>query len=485
MTVLSVMMILAPWVVGVGALYLLLRSPKLELPQHLIILGAGSYVGYILLAGGIYIFLRLGVQPFSWQALTVFALFAMLSLIGILYHVRSTIQFEAKGSTEKDNRGAFSHPVITLLGTFWLMGTITWVILEAWHNPIMAWDAVWVWGILADQQLASALSEQPAYTVGGTHPGTIALVMTWSAFWSNVGSSHALISGPWFVLYLGMVVMTLGLLYQVTRNRALAVWFTAMVMSAPLIESHTGLGGYADLWVMAGLVSGVCLLVGFVNNQCIPAAWFIAALVMISVTFLKNNSVVYTVIVLLGASLGVLLTGKRAHWGYVGMGLVGVGVAYVLIYGIAINLGPLQASYLPEAGQITLGNRRGGFAEVTATEVAYNLWYAWWMTSSFGLPFAIALTTLPIATVLALIAKDRVGSIFTLTAWGLIGFLVLAQFSEYFLPSARPEFDTGLSRASHSVYWLSAMAVIIITTRAANRHRRKMLQAAAEAKADR
>jgi hypothetical protein len=84
------------------------------------------------------------------------------------------------------------------------------------------------------------------------------------------------------------------------------------------------------------------------------------------------------------------------------------------------------------------------------------------MASSYGVVFSAALMALPVATIVALIRKDRAGIVMLLGAWGLIVFLVLAQWvSEYFYLHATPYNDTGLTRFSHTVQWLVVVGVTI------------------------
>ncbi|MDR9453932.1 MAG: hypothetical protein RI542_08370 [Wenzhouxiangella sp.] len=465
MALVTVIATLAPWVVGTAVLYSLLRPQTASPAQHCLIVGAGAYVGYVLLAAAMAAVLAAGLNPFSSIALGGWAAVSVGSVGVIIYRVRACQRLPAAHTNTPVGHA------LTGLGGLWLLALVAWLTVEVWHSPIMAWDVVWVWGLEASEQLSSALGPEPRITAGGTHPATMVMVLAWSAFWANIGSTHVLGAGPWLVAYAGIVLMTLGLVQHVARHWTVAVWLTAAVVSAPLIEAHTAQGGYADLWVLAGVVAGLCLGLGVTRDhpQRAPtlAAMLAGALVLISVAWIKNNGVAYTVIGLAGLGLGALLTGRRAAVGYLAVGGVGLVVGVVLVWGVAVDIGPFEAGYSPDRGEIRLGNRAGGLADVALSTVMFHLWHAWVMASSFGVMFAASLVGLPVATVYALLKKDRVGTTLALSAWGLISFLIVAQFSEYFLPVATPANDTGLSRASHAVYWVTALAAITTALNAA------------------
>ena len=430
------------------------------------LIGSGAYVGYVALAAAMVALLELGLNPFAVPAVTVLFLLTAASLLVIVHRVRLNPLRSRLDITPIER-------LIIGAGVLWLMALATWLGLEVWHNPVMSWDVVLNFGIDAQKQITAALGDEPRLTAGGTHPVTVVMILVWSAFWSDIGPTHVLGTGPWWVMYAGVVLMTVGLIRQWAQHWALAVWLAAAIVSAPLIESHTAQGGYADLWVLGGLVAGLCLVLGWMHHAQRPTATLVGLAVLVSVIWIKNNSVIYALIVIMGLGLGVLLTGRRAVWGYLATAAVTGAVGLVLVWGIEIDIGPLRAAFSPEEGALRLGNRSSGLADVTLSEVMFNLWHAWVLASSYGVMFAAALVALPVATVYALITKDRVGAILAMSAWGLIGFLAAAQFSEYFLPFARPTNDTGLSRTSHAVYWITTMAVLATAISAAHRARNR------------
>lgn len=472
--VLVITMNLLPWVLGTAMLYALLREPRAwHSAEHLVLIGAGAYLGYITLAGLLYALLHFELSPFSWRLPVAWA--GVLGLCWVLGlwrgrhgqpHCVLAPPSEALIDTSR------VHNALTVVAGLWVAGLALWVVWEVCHNPLIGWDAVWVWGIQTNQQLTVALSDTPAMTVGGTHPATLVMVSMWSVYWSG-WSAHAILGfAPWGVLYLGTLLVTLGLMLALTGSRLLAMVLTAMVMSAPMIESHAALGGYADLWVMGGLVAGAGVVIGIRSERKTPILWLTVLALVLSVATLKNNSMVFSAIVLLGVALAVLLTSRRAWLGYLAsLGML-AGVAYLLTWGWSVDIGPLSAAYSPEAGTVRLGNRASALAQASWAEIGHNLWQAWWMASSYGVVFSAALIALPVATAVALIRKNRAGMVLLLGAWGMIAFLVLAQWvSEYFYLYATPGNDTGLTRFSHAVYWLVVVGVAIVLIKGAPRQR--------------
>ena len=468
MALITLLATLAPWLIGTAVVYALVyglgRADTLKLSDHCMVIGSGAYVGYVALAAGMIALLTLGLNPFSAVAVAAWSLLTAASVAVIVQ------RFRLNPLTIRP-RGTLIERAITAVGVGWLMTLAAWLGVEVWHNPVMSWDVVLNFGIDAQKQITAALGDEPRLTAGGTHPATVVMILVWSAFWADIGPTHVLGTGPWWVMYAGVVLMSAGLIRQWAQHWGLAVWLTAAIVSAPLIESHTAQGGYADLWVLGGLVAGLCWVLGGHDRTQRLSTMLVGLAVLVSVIGIKNTSVVYALIVMMGVGLGVLLTGRRAVLGYAALVAVAVAVGMVLIWGIEIDIGPLRAGFSPEDGELRLGNRSGGLAQVTPSEVVWNLWHAWVLASSFGVMFAAALIALPVATVYALITKDRVGTILAVSAWGLIGFLFAAQFSEYFLPAARVVSDTGLSRTSHAVYWITTMAVLATAISAAHRAR--------------
>lgn len=464
-TALVIAMTLAPWAFGVAMLYALLREPRSwRSAEHMILVGAGAYVGYIVLAGILFGLLHWGFSPLSWRLpLVGLGILAVCILVGSWHRRSDQARWTpAPPSMALINGGRIGNALMLMI-SIWLAGLALWVLWEVWHNPVMAWDAVEVWGLHTQHQLITALSDQPHILGRSFHPETVVMITMWSAYWS-LWSEHAiLIFGPWGIQYLGTLLVTLGLMLTVTGSRLLAMVLTAVVMSAPMIESHAAMGGYADLWVLGGVAAGVGVLIGLRSEHKTPMVWLTALALVLSVAALKNNSVVYSTIVLLGWGLSVLLTSRRAWLGYVMFAGMLAGLAYGLTWGMSVDIGPLSAAYSPEAGTVRLGSRASAIAQVSWIEIGHNLWQAWSMASSYGVIFTVALLALPVATIAALIRKDRAAMVLLSGAWGLIAFLMLAQWiSEYFYFYATPSNDTGLTRFSHAVYWLVVVGLLTL-----------------------
>lgn len=474
--VLVVAMMLLPWVLGTAMLYALLRELRTwRTAEHLILIGAGAYLGYITLAGLLFALLHFELSPFSWRLPVAWA--GVLGLcwglgLGLWRRRHGQMHWALAPPSVALVHSGRMHTVLTLVAGLWLAGLALWTAWEVWYNPLLAWDAVWSWGKYTNQQLTVAMSDEPFMSVPEwtVHPSTLVMVSMWSAYWSG-WSEYAILSlAPWGMLYLGTLLVTLGVMLALTGSWLLAFAMTGMVMSAPMIESHAALGGYADLWVMGGLVAGVGVLTGIRSARKTLILWLIAVALVLSVAALKNNSVVYSAVVLLAIALAVLLTSRRAWLGYLAsVGLL-TWLAYSLIWGLSVDIGPLNATYSPEANTVRLGNRASALAQVSWAKIGHNLWQAWWMASSYGVVFSVALIALPVAT--ALIRKDRVGLVILLGAWGLIVFLGLAQWvSEYFYLYATPHQDTGLTRFSHTLHWFVVVGVMIALIKASPQQR--------------
>lgn len=464
-TLVALSMMLLPWAVGALSLYGLFRHKiKGSIASVCIVLGAGSYVGPISLAFGMTQALKMGFNPFTtWMLLPAGLLILAAWLLGgwrasVSRHDQMT---ELQNPPNDISRVAMTINAV-LASTVCLIAL--WLLWEVGHNPLLAWDAVWRWGVDANQQITLARNETPAFVGNGTHPATVVQILAWGAFWASVIPSGSMMLSPWAFLYLGWVLVTLGVAYRLSGHWTLACIATLIVSSAPMIESHVALGGYADLWLASGLVFGLALVLGLDEKRELSTALVVGVVIIASSMWIKNNGILYVLIVLLALIFGAFLTGPRRALGWGAVGGLAAVLAWMLAFGIDLDLGILRLVYLPDEGLVGLNNRVGSLSEAGGLDILQNLWQAWWVSSSYGLGFSLMLVLLPLGLCVGLVRRDFVGVALTLGAIGFVVFFVLAQFvSAYFYEFATPETDTGLTRFSHALLWLVVMAGVAAT----------------------
>ncbi len=276
-----------------------------------------------------------------------------------------------------------------LLGWLGLrLGVLAW---EAGLRPLYPWDAWATWavkarvwaelGALVPFGDAAAWAEDRAYPLAAWHyPGTVPLIQVWLALgaggWDDV----------WVNLAWPGCLGALGLaFYGQARNWGFnplsALTGTWLLLSLPLLNVHTLLAGYADLWLAAchGLAA-MALLLWLRDGDRRQGG--LALLCLLALPLLKLEGTVWLltfvpplVVAVLGPRRGLL----------VGVGALAVFLAWYGLGGLVwepawpgrIEITP-ERLVLPYLGVFNLGYREVGWAFVRNLYLLENwhlLWY--------------------------------------------------------------------------------------------------------------
>ncbi|MBE2294630.1 MAG: hypothetical protein IAF00_06745 [Phycisphaerales bacterium] len=133
---------------------------------------------------------------------------------------------------------------------------------EIWWQPLYPWDAWTTWTVrprvwaelrqwlpfVAPQQWLADPSGSMYTIYAWTYPYTVPLLTLWSAL-AYGGWNETAANLPWLgaVLALGLGFYGQARLWGVTP--LLALIFTWLLLSLPLLDTHVALAGYADLWL--------------------------------------------------------------------------------------------------------------------------------------------------------------------------------------------------------------------------------------------
>ena len=457
-TVTAIAMGLLPPTMGALSLYgVFRRQCHQSWAAGLIAVGVGAYCGPVIMALMMSVALNHGLNP-----LTVWMVIPAMAVVGLGWGLGSWSVTTAHPTPLKESAPQPPTALVTGMNialAAWLLLIVAWVCFEAAHRPVIAWDAVWGWGVHANTQISLALGASPALVDGTTHPVTVIQILTWGAYWAGQTPTKALLLSPWAGLYLGWVLVSLGLARRLGSHWTGALGVALVLASAPMVESHAVLGGYADLWLASGLVFGLAVVLGLSDTPSRLPAWAVGLAVIISAAWIKNNGLLYVAIVSLALLMAGALTGRHWRWGLAGVGVLAGALAWVLLAGLEVELAGVRLVYLPDEGVVGVNNRVGAMSEAGLDAIVHNLWQAWWASSSYGVVFGVALMVLPVAAVRGLMRRDFAAVSLALAAIGFVLFFALAQSaSAYFYQFARPQFDTGLTRFSQALFWLAVMA---------------------------
>lgn len=455
---------LMPSIFGCLVLFAVLRRNNAwRAPDLLIISGAGTYVGPVIMAGLMLVSLKLSINPFSWVILPLLLAVVLIAwLIGSI--PKRSVTWQGFSITNRpQQRATLTQVSLMVCALLWLIATSAWLLIEAWNNPTIAWDAVWSWGLYANSQIISAISDSPSLLESGVHPSTVVMISSWSAYWASHVQHSAFLYASNTLLYFGWILITLGLLVKLSKNWLIGLLGAVMVSSAPMIESHIALGAYADLWLATGLIAGLSFVLSTEkSNRKVTIATGIA--IIISAAFIKSNGFIYSALTISALFFGWLLL-KHKTWLWLILLLATIASWWVLHAGFDILLGPFHLAYDPELKRIEVGNRSSLLSVINPINAIVNMWHAFTISSSFGLVFPISLFLSPVFLAYALKKGQSHLVVLLAAAMLFFGFFALAQsLAEYFYKYSTASNDTGLTRFSHILYWLSSANILLLLT---------------------
>lgn len=142
--------------------------------------------------------------------------------------------------------------------------------LEIYWRPLFPWDASMHWTTKArvwfeHQSMIPFVSHREWLNVGGegvytdVHPGyptTVPLLQVWMNL--ALGRwDESLMNFPWLACLLGLGLFFYGQIRLAGASAAIAMAFTYLLMSMPLLNIHVALAGYADLFLAAAYCSAL------------------------------------------------------------------------------------------------------------------------------------------------------------------------------------------------------------------------------------
>lgn len=192
-----------------------------------------------------------------------------LTLIGAWWIWRGTggmhgIGLKVKPCWEKrwDRRWPFWPSAlfaVLLVGLSWRLAGLA---QEIWWRPLFPWDAWSTWAIRArvwselrewvpfvDPQRWLTDTTGLVYTIDAwNYPVTVPLVMLWPTL--AFGAWNETIANlPWFGAALALSLAFYGQARLWGATPLVALLFTSMLLSLPILDTHVALAGYADLWM--------------------------------------------------------------------------------------------------------------------------------------------------------------------------------------------------------------------------------------------
>jgi hypothetical protein len=452
---LQFVLLLLPWAWGVAFMgWCLAPAADCRNGVAMIVIGAGAYLGYMVMAGVLYLANGLHLPAFSCYI--VFALVTGLSL-AIAASKTWADKAHTKPAQPAMRRQKYLEGAVTTVLLLLTIAAAGFATLENFLRPAETWDALQHWSLEATSFLKHHTSEEGidgAYQfTKSSHWPTIKLVAAWSGWTATFTENQYFVYAPWVLLLYGLGIAAAGLALLLTGSGFLAALAAYLLTASPMVTVHTSLGGYADLWQAAGafLFMALVLSVPF-SKRRVPLIGC-TLLFTAAVAFTKGNGVVYAVILLSALALAYMLAQVRWHLSLPILAVLLGLVTLLASQGFDLNLGGYRIALLPTEDLVALGKRTSGIPASNWPGVLENSLEAWLRSASFnGAMFTITLATIVILG--SRPSRLTFGHFFSVgVPFGVALFLALAQrYSLYFFEFATPARDTGFSRFSTTLY---------------------------------
>ena len=369
-----------PWVFGVFLLYIIMpKYFRVNRGFACLMIGAGFLVGYFGLAAQIWLLDRLNFNPISP------ALLVTTSIVFVIFFIMKSFLNEDLLETPKITSEDLYNPVFIFTLSFSII-IISYVVHEHFLWPATAWDTVMFWALEANDFLRHIESTKDVtpFTMDGPHPRTLVYLMAWGGWSAAIGEPFRLAPFiPWLHLYLASALSILGFFMWKTESLTISMVFTYIFLSTPLIEAHTVLAGYADLWMAFSIFLSIIFFCEYykAKDKTLLSLALAIALIPISIKGVGN---IYSV-----ALYGIfLLTPIVNIWKrpitIVFFGLLFLFVFSLNLFNIDITILGDRFAILSETGQIIAGGREMFFSANSWSAVFHNIYIALFFKNSFG-----------------------------------------------------------------------------------------------------
>lgn len=452
---------LLPWLTGTGMVYALLYQSKRWHPgHHLIAIGLGCYVGFLLLALLMYQLQSKNLPVFSnWLIAWAIAGVLICWVIGQLSRFLSKEERDLEPNSKRTMpHGRWVLWLIGILGA-WLVLQLSFIIFEGIVRPVSAWDTLAYWtrfvvGFIGWQE---ADPTQGNAQLGWRHPSTIHLLNIWHAYASNIRTAGLFLLTPWLAIYMSIILASIGFVWLTTQSLACGLLVGILVTSSPVIGAQAVLSGYADIWLAAGLLLTVAILplASVSRKVAFSGTWLLLAT---SLVFLKSAGISYSALIILCAVAAWVVSRAKVRSVIIAAVFTAAGGIYLISNGFDLTVAGYPLLFDAETNQVRVGRYSGMIQFGRFDEALTNLWFAFITTSSYLLSALIL-----VAGCLSVATNSGYWKTFTpayglFLAVGLLLYALAAQgFSEHFLFYSNPDKDTGLTRFSQGWFLVSTL----------------------------
>jgi hypothetical protein len=437
---LTVMALILP--VLLGGLWLNLFVPANSSGRWAVVWGNGALIGLLLIPQLMRILDAMGIPLSFFSTGSLASLLIVLALLcNILWRKRpTTIQPPAPNPLTIPTSQKALFVFLLLL----VVLRITTLGLEVLWRPLFPWDATMHWATKArvwfeHKSLVPFVNHDMWLLLNGEgvftdrhpdYPSMIPLLQVWM----NLANDHwneSLMNLPWLLCLVALGVAFYGQLRFAHVKAPMAMAFTYLVLSMPLINIHVALAGYADLFLGACYCAA---LMAFHNWSISKQNWqgLLTLFFAISCTLIKNEGNIW-IMTFIPATAAVLLARREAAKLFILLGLILIFLWLVIPKDIAVMGHTLK--------QLTPTYNAGALDGVLKSVFLHDSWHLFGFLMLSLIPLGVLMpgtltrTYLPITVALA----SAVGSylflfLFTGYGWGASNFSAVGRLSIQLFP---------------------------------------------------
>ena len=419
-----------PWLAGGVALSLVFAN-ALPKPGYLALcLGVGGLLGIVGTSLLTITATRLGISLLaSWP----------LIVLGLIF-VASTLRLAHIAPQRGADYGNTSQLGVIALAAFAYVfafaGINVWQVVWV---PAAGWDTLWYWAEISQDFIHTIQTTPiPRWEHEQTHPSTVAIVSAWNAAHIPSAGSFGPAYFSWWLAWISILLMVYGYTEAITNNTNTSALVAAASASVPLLTNHALLGGYAEIFLSAGVAGATALLALSLKEHNRGFA-LLGLVLALSCTTLKNTGFIFGSCVVLGYIVCLAINRGLGKW------LIGLMAVFALSAGLlVITAGEQTISFEIGSRQLTLKLTNAAF--IFRNELI-SLFY----NASFSVTALLLLAPIMIFG----ISRGRQGKIDLasllmpwLTSLILLSMLCTSQLTDYGFLYAIPGNDTGNSRLS-------------------------------------
>ncbi len=222
-----------------------------------------------------------------------------------------------------------THPLASVPLPHWQIGVvillIIWLVLrfmgiahELLISPLYPWDAWSTWAVKArvwfeHRQLVPFVSpeqwlipsEETFYTIEAWHyPSFTPLVHLWMALF--IGEfNEPLINLPWWGCAVALGLASYGQVRQLGMSSFTGVLFVYLLLSLPILNVHTVLAGYADLWLASIYSLATMSLLNGIQSGCLRL-FLMSIILALMLPFIKVEGSIWLFTLVIAGLAGYL-----------------------------------------------------------------------------------------------------------------------------------------------------------------------------------